>query len=255
MNIHFLTEDGVILAGEFFFSPSINRQPLVVLVPGASTAGVGEEGDVGLRGIARALQANNIVVFMYEGRGFGRSTGTRERQSDTITDLKAALAFLEREVAEKCSRIGLLGLSVGGAGALKLASSNPKIGGVFCYGTLPSYSRWYAGERRQKVLKAQWQESDQKLSLEDYAAQYDSIDCFEFAGDITAPVCLTGGTADTDYFRWEEQLALANALTSAPSVTIQAFDGWSHSFSADNPGFEAAGAALAAWFRENLASK
>lgn len=251
-DIRFATEDGVKLAGEFFFSQSASPQPLVVLVPGASLAGVGEDGDVGLRGIAKALQANNIVVFMYEGRGFGRSTGSRERQADTITDLNAALAFLEREVTGNCRRFGLLGLSVGGAGALKLATSNPKIGAVVCYGTLPSYSHWFAAERRQKVLEMQWRESKQNLSLDDYAAQYDPIDCFEFAREVLAPVFLAGGTLDADYFRWEEQLALANALTSAPSVCIQAFKGWSHSLNKDSPGFDAAGAIFAAWFREIL---
>jgi dienelactone hydrolase len=252
MDIRFSTEDGVDLAGEFFFSRSVRPQPLVVLVPGASLAGVGEDGDVGLRAIAKALQAKNIVVFMYEGRGFGRSTGSRERQADTITDLKAALAFVEKEVAGNCRRYGLLGLSVGGAGALKLAASNPKIGAVACYGTLPSYSHWFAAERRQKVLEIQWRESKQNLSLDDYAAQYDPIDCFEFAREVRASVFLAGGTRDADFFRWEEQLALANALTAAPSVSIQALRGWSHSLGKDNPGFEAAGAVFAAWFRETL---
>ena len=98
----------------------------------------------------------------------------------------------------------------------------------------------------------QWHESNQNLSLDDYAAQYNHIDCFEFAGDVRVPVFLAGGTADADYFRWEEQLALENALTSAPSVSIQAFKDWSHSFDIDNPGFDAAGAALAAWFRALL---
>lgn len=254
VEFRFSTKDGVDLVGEFFFSPGATRQPFVVLVPGASFAGVGEEANVGLRGVAQALQTNDIAVFMYEGRGFGRSSGTRERQADTVTDLEAALAFLDREVTKNCKKFGLLGLSVGGAGALKLAASNPKVGAVACYGTLPSYSHWFAAERRQTVLEMQWLESKQNLSLADYAAQYDPIDCFEFAREVKAPVMLAGGTADSDFFRWEEQLALANALTAAPSVSIHAFRGWSHSLNFENPGFDEAGAIFAAWFREALTS-
>jgi len=254
VEFRFSTKDGVELVGEFFFSPDAGRQPFVVLVPGASLAGVGGDKNIGLRGIAAALQANNIAVFMYEGRGFGRSTGTRERQADTVTDLEAALAFLDREVTGNCRAFGLFGLSVGGAGALKLAASNPKIGAVACYGTLPSYSHWFAAERRQIVLEMQWRESKQNLSLDEYATQYDPIDCFEFARKITAPVLLAGGTADSDFFRWEEQLALAYALTAAPSVSVHAFRGWGHSLHHENPGFDSAGAILAAWFRSSLTS-
>lgn len=252
VEFRFSTKDGIELVGEFFFSPDAGRQPFVVLVPGASLAGVGEEANVGLRGIAKALQANNVAVFMYEGRGFGRSTGTRERQADTVTDLEAALAFLDSEVTKSCGSFGLLGLSVGGAAALKLAALNPKIGAVACYGTLPSYSHWFAAERRQIVLEMQWLESKQNLSLDDFAAQYDPIDCFEFAREVTVPVLLAGGTADADFFRWEEQLALAYALTDAHSVSIHAFRGWSHSLNFENPGFDEAGAIFAAWFREAL---
>jgi dienelactone hydrolase len=195
------------------------------------------------------LAKNLIVTFIYEGRGFGRSEGTREKQTDSLVDLRGALNFLEAELGESFRWTGVLGHSIGGAAALKLATENPKIGAVMCYGTLPSYKLCSADDRVRKVAEHHWVNSQQKSSFDQYLAQYDPINCLEFADQVNVPVLLSGGGADNEYFRWDEQLRLAQSMLKAPSIEIRSFKEWHHSLEMSAPGFNIACASIAAWFR------
>jgi dipeptidyl aminopeptidase/acylaminoacyl peptidase len=87
--------------------------------------------------LAGVFSKNNYVVFRFDFRGCGESDGRIEDTtvSGRIEDLKAALAFVKKEIPLPTLPIGLLGSSMGGYISLHLAAFDASVKAVVAWAT------------------------------------------------------------------------------------------------------------------------
>jgi dienelactone hydrolase len=125
-DVTFATSDGIRLSG--WYLPSTNHAA-VVAVPGAGSTRTGTLDQ------AAVLARHGYGVLTVDPRGQGRSGG---RAMDAgwygDRDITAAVAFLQRQPGVDPSRIGVLGLSMGGEEAIGAAAADPAIRAVVAEG-------------------------------------------------------------------------------------------------------------------------
>ena len=90
---------------------------------------------------ARSLSSAGFNVLRFDFMGEGDSSGDFNQMTPNtrITDLTAALSWAKRR---KFARIGLLGLSLGGATAICTAAQSPGVSALVTWSTVPSYKFW-----------------------------------------------------------------------------------------------------------------
>lgn len=79
--------------------------------------------------IAEALCARGLAVLTFDHRGFGESEGERWRllPREQVADIRAAVAFLSTCDGVDPARLGLYGISFGGAHAISVAAVEPLV--------------------------------------------------------------------------------------------------------------------------------
>jgi fermentation-respiration switch protein FrsA (DUF1100 family) len=125
-NVSFHTSDGVRLSA--WFIPSTNHATIVTM-PGSGSNRTATLGQ------ATALARHGYGVLMVDPRGQGRSGG---RAMDAgwygDRDISAAVTFLQRQPEVDPTRIGVLGLSMGGEEAIGAAAADLAIHAVVAEG-------------------------------------------------------------------------------------------------------------------------
>ncbi|MFI7067531.1 alpha/beta hydrolase [Kribbella sp. NPDC050124] len=124
--VEFATADGVTLSG--WYIPSANRAAVVVLHGAGST-----RSDVLDHAVVLARHGYGVLLF--DARGHGRSEG-RAMDFGWYGDLDvgAAATYLETRPDVDGSRIGVLGLSMGGEEAIGAAAADTRIRAVVAEG-------------------------------------------------------------------------------------------------------------------------
>ncbi len=121
--VSFPARDGVTLSG--WYTPG-NNAAGVVVVPGSGSSRSGALGQ------AQALADSGFAVLLYDPRGHGQSEGVAmDLGWAGDEDVCGAVDFL---VAAGVSRIGALGLSMGGEQVLGAAGADPRIAAVAAEG-------------------------------------------------------------------------------------------------------------------------
>ena len=116
-DVAFRTSDGVQLSAWYVAS---TNSAAVVAVPGAGS------NRTGVLGQAVVLASHGYGVLMIDPRGQGRSGGdAMDAGWYGDRDVSAAVAFLLRQPDVDPSRIGVLGLSMGGEEAIGAAAADP----------------------------------------------------------------------------------------------------------------------------------
>jgi len=137
LDVSFVTPDGVTLRG--WYVPSRNRAAVVLC------HGLGENRTQ-MMFEAQTLVRAGYGALLFDSRGHGESGGDlvtwgdRERR-----DLAAALDFLSKRPDVDPERLGAIGFSLGGAMALLVAESDPRLKAVVAMGTFVSLEdelRW-----------------------------------------------------------------------------------------------------------------
>ncbi len=109
------TSDSVIVNG-WFITAQNNRGTVLFCH--------GNAGNISHRlDTIRALNELGLSVMIFDYRGYGRSEG-KPSESGSILDAEAALLWLEREKGVKAKDIVIMGRSLGGAVAARLAAEN-----------------------------------------------------------------------------------------------------------------------------------
>ncbi|MBF0622837.1 MAG: alpha/beta hydrolase [Magnetococcales bacterium] len=91
----------------------------------------------GLKGHAQLFQSLDLNVFMFDYRGYGKSSGTPQEQG-VYTDAMSAWRYLVHERGIAPERIVLYGHSLGAAIGLNLAVSGYTVAGVVLEGAFTS---------------------------------------------------------------------------------------------------------------------
>jgi dienelactone hydrolase len=125
-SVEFRTGDGVRLSA--WYIPS-NNSAAVVMVPGAGSNRTATLGQ------ATVVARHGYGVLMVDPRGQGRSGGqAMDAGWYGDRDVTAAVGFLQRQPGVDPTRIGVLGLSMGGEEAIGAAAADPAIGAVVAEG-------------------------------------------------------------------------------------------------------------------------
>lgn len=91
---------------------------------------------------ARSLCRKGFTVLRFDFRGSGESEGHFQDMtiSGEIADLRAAVSWIEKRKEVRKERIGVNGLSLGGAVAILTASREPRIKAVSLWSTMSDFS-------------------------------------------------------------------------------------------------------------------
>ncbi|MDW7982813.1 MAG: alpha/beta fold hydrolase [Thermomicrobium sp.] len=141
--------DGLELAGELFLPEHPGTQvPGIVLCTGIQ--GIKE---LGMPLLAQTLAAAGYATLLFDFRGCGASHGTRGQllPSERVRDARAALSYLESHPAVDPRRLGVVGLSMGGAHALSLAADDERVRACVAIAPVTNGRRWL------RSLRAEWQ--------------------------------------------------------------------------------------------------
>src|SRR5262249_21285711 len=100
--------------------------------------------------MARRLSARGWACLLFDYCGFGKSEGPRGRlfPLEQVADIQAATTFLAGRAELDASRIGLLGISLGGAHALYAAALDERVRAVAAIAPVGDGRRWLRGLRR-----------------------------------------------------------------------------------------------------------
>ncbi|HET9260926.1 MAG TPA: alpha/beta fold hydrolase [Acidimicrobiia bacterium] len=124
--VHFNTRDGVSLWA--WYVPPPDGKTVIVRHGSGSTAS-------GVLAQAEVLVTNGYGVLMTDARGHGRSDGTAmDFGWYGEADIRAALDFLTDQPEVDPTRIGVLGMSMGGEEAIGAAGSDDRIAAVVAEG-------------------------------------------------------------------------------------------------------------------------
>ncbi len=134
-DITFESADGTALHAWFMHAtnPGGKRAPVVVHAHGNA-------GHIGHHtGFSSFLRDHGIHVLIFDYRGYGRSEDKRPTRAALIEDTWAALSAARRHPSVNPDRVGLFGVSLGGAFALPVAAEDQ---GVRAVATLSAFSTW-----------------------------------------------------------------------------------------------------------------
>ena len=140
--------DDISLAGTLHLPAPDQRDPGLPL-PGIAVTGpfTGVRDQVAGT-YARQLARAGFAALAFDHRGFGGSEGRRchEDSQGKLADLRAAVGFLQSRPDIDSSRIGLLGVCLGGGYAVRAASQDPRVRAVA--GVAGGYNSpaWFAGQ-------------------------------------------------------------------------------------------------------------
>lgn len=124
-------EDNISLSGTLTIPNDVKNPPVAVIISGSGPQN--RDGDMFGHQLyyvlADHLSSNGIAVLRYDERGVGTSTGTFKTAGidEFSRDAMAAIAYLKKRKALKKSKIGLIGHSIGGIIAPKIASENEDV--------------------------------------------------------------------------------------------------------------------------------
>ena len=210
-----------------------------------------------------AFARNGYIVFKPDYRGFGSSQGTPVSAyyaPDDTVDVLNAVTTMQRYANADPNRIGMWGHSMGGNITLRALVIDPRIkAAVIWAGVNATYKdlmeNWhptggepvspsFGGTGRQSLL-AGFGTPEQNPGF------WDSISPMSYLADITAPIQLHQGTADTEVpLRFSQ--TLANDLHAAgKTVELYTYAGADHNIS---QGFTLAMARSVAFFNRYLKS-
>ena len=196
-----------------------------------------------------AFARNGYIVFKPDYRGFGSSQGTAVRAyyaPDDTVDVLNAVTTMQRYGNADPNRIGMWGHSMGGNITLRALVIDPRIKVAVI---------WAGVNATYKDLMENWHPTGgepvatQFGSPEQNPGFWDSISPMAYLGDITAPIQLHQGTADTEVPLQFSQ-TLANDLHAAgKTVELYTYAGADHNIA---QGFTLAMARSVAFFDHYL---
>jgi dipeptidyl aminopeptidase/acylaminoacyl peptidase len=137
-DISFQTSDGLTLRGWFIPARTLGSKtprPAVIHFHG-------NEGNVSQHiGFSESLPDGGINVLIFDYRSYGKSDsgGRFLTRDELLEDSRAALKYLRSRQDIDQSRIGFLGVSLGGVYASALAAENPDIK---CCALIAAFSSW-----------------------------------------------------------------------------------------------------------------
>lgn len=112
--------------------------------------------------IAKVLNKLGYVALTFDYRGFGDSDGPRWRlmPQEQVSDARAALTFLADQPHVDPSRLGVIGISLGGAHAVTVGAIDPRVQAMVAIEPMGNGRRWLRSLRRH----TEWLDFEARLA-------------------------------------------------------------------------------------------
>ena len=214
-----------------------NKKKVVLFVPGGTGFELDKKNNLVTK-LINNISKRGYLTIAYNGRGQGKSEGFRNSQLETYEDL----VHIVKHVKESCSEyeelsIGLVGISVGGYGAIRIASSEKVIKSIITWGTLPSYKLAKKDGRTLEIIKKYWLKNPKRIQFEEYYEQYKCDDPIDYIQELTQPILFLGGGKDHKFFRNDEQKAFIKAAKNSRLKLLVEVPGISHQLTMNDEQF------------------
>jgi len=221
---------------------------IVIFVPGGTGFELNKKNDLIMR-IINSISEQGYVAIAYNGRGQGKSEGFRNSQLETYEDLIKIIKYIRECYSEyEELSIGLVGISVGGYGAIKIASGEKIIKSIITWGTLPSYKLAKNDGRTYEIIKKYWLKNPKRIQFEEYFEQYKCDDPIDYIKELTQPILFLGGGADNKFFRHDEQKTFIKAAENSRLKLLIELPGVSHQLTMNDEQFHLLTNLIIFWF-------
>ena len=156
--VHFYSR-GARIAADLY--PPAGRPPFAAV---AVCHGFGSIRKYWVNDIASELAERGIAALIFDYRGFGDSEGPRDRlfPLEQVDDARAAIGFLASLETVDPRRLGLYGVSFGGAVALYTAAVDSRVRATICAVGIADGYRWLKSLRRHW----EWLEFEERLEAD-----------------------------------------------------------------------------------------
>lgn len=225
---------------------------IIIFVPGGTGFELYKKHNLVMR-IINNISKQGYLAIAYNGRGQGKSEGFRNSQLETHEDLIQTIKYIKELYSEyKEVSIGLVGISVGGYGAIKFAIGEKIIRSIITWGTLPSYKLAKNDGRTHEIIKKYWLSNPKRIQFEEYFEQYKCDDPIDYIKELTQPILFLGGGADDKFFRNDEQKAFIKAAENSRLKLLVELPGISHQPTMNDEQFHLLTNLIVFWFNMTM---
>lgn len=230
--------DSARLEGTLVIADSTRRTPVVIMVSGSGPQNRDEElmGHRPFAVIADFLARHGISSFRYDDRGVGASEGIRAGLTPEIEMLDAlsALSFIKSKSGHQFNGYGVLGHSLGGVIAYRIAGERPDIVDFIVSIAGPAETGRRTLERQNRIYRPDYSEEDIAAVIQKGAdaspwlASFIDYDPALAIGKIKCPVMALFGSLDTQVDASVNAEILKECLKSGPDDVVKIYPGLNH---------------------------
>lgn len=250
------------LPGMLTLPKGIQKPPVVILIQGSGSSDMNESLGTApnrpFEDIAHGLAAQGVATLRYNKRTYQYPAGGGDTiQYEMLDDAAAAVKLLGSDSRVDANRIYLLGHSLGGMMAPKIAADNPQIKGFISMAgslrTLQDLSldqnkaaiaaETSLTEQQKSVMVAQVQaELDKTKTLDDggtgsimgvptnYWKSLNAIHSADIVKGLNVPMLILQGGVDFQVYPDKDYKLWQTVLEGRGNVTFKLYDGLSHLF-------------------------
>lgn len=250
------------LPGMLTLPKGVQKPPVVLLIQGSGSSDMNESLGTApnrpFEDIARGLAAQGVATLRYNKRTYQYPAGGGDTiQYEMLDDAAAAVKLLGRDSRVDANRIYLLGHSLGGMMAPKIAADNPQIKGIISMAgslrtlqdlSLDQNKAVIAAEtslteqQKNDVLTQVEAELDKTKTLDDGGTGYimgistnywkslNAIHSAEIVKNLNIPMLILQGGADFQVYPDKDYTLWQTALKGRSNATFKLYDGLSHLF-------------------------
>lgn len=239
----------------------VDKPPVIILVHGSGTHDWDETVGVGVnrpfRDIAWGLAEQGIATIRYQERAAVYPELAYERvtiELDSLDDVNAAIAFAAGCDQVDTGRIYILGHSLGGILAPKIAADHKEIKGIICLAGSPRKLEDIAVDQQELLLgvssknniaEARKQAEEIKKLTEESAGVYlgmpasywyslNQIDTPNIIKSLKLPMFIAQGSADWQIYADKDYTAWQELLGGRENVTFKLYKDLNHLFMPTN---------------------
>lgn len=240
---------------------NIQNPPVAILVQGSGSTDMDETigANKPFQDIARGLAEKGIATIRYNKRYYQYSqlyTKTSTVKDEILDDVTSAIALAKANGSVNPQKIFVIGHSLGGMLAPKIAQDNPDVAGIVSMAGSPrkledilldqnkdalnsgkeTKEQYAAVEVQVKQIKDLTDKDDKDIlgTNSHYWYSMNQIDTGSIAENLTIPMLILQGSADfqvypgVDYAQWQ------SLLGSKSNVTFHEYDNLNHLFMQSN---------------------
>lgn len=242
---------------------NVKNPPVAILVPGSGDNDADESvgANKPFRDLAHGLARRGIAVIRYNESTPRNTKPDFTIQDDSLNDASLAIKYVNTLKSVDKKKVFIIGHSLGGMMAPKIATDNKEVKGIVCLAGSPrklediivDQNRILLGANKSvtpeslKIHMTQVQAAANKIKnlkeggseiILEYPASYwfslNRIDIPSIAKKLNIPILIAQGSADFQVYADIDYVAWQNLLKDRDNVTFRLYDNLNHLFMKSN---------------------